>query len=463
VKLKQKIKRHVRAAKGYFHNRRLIRDKVPAPTRSEVDSTRFSDCQIILAAIDAVSWDILWPLIEQGRAPNLGRLVANGSYGPLRTLYPALSPELWNSIGTGKVPNKHGVVGFVAQDPKSGKLVPYTSNMRRCKAIWEILGDYGKKVSVIGWWNTWPAEPVNGTMVSGILGYKEKDLGGPKRQDNHVELTRKGRLRAESFSDQTFPEGLFEKVKYLIRTPDKVDDAHPFMRELWSHDSDLSKTEREVLRLITHVYNSDRTYVDIAKHLLDTLSPDLLTFYVAGVDVVGHKYWAYMEPQSFSAQIPRHKIDLYKDVLKDYYTFVDEVVGHFVSGMKEDTIMAVISDHGMSADNRKFSKTGVNSGRHLDEDGVFILSGPHIRRNHRVEGSSILDVTPTLLASLGFPVGADMDGCALSEVFEEGFLEKYPLYYIEGYDKGKRFDSSPIESPVDEEIKERLRSLGYIE
>jgi predicted AlkP superfamily phosphohydrolase/phosphomutase len=278
-----------------------------------------------------------------------------------------------------------------------------------------------------------------------------------------VELTRKGRLRAQSFSEQTYPESLFEEVKGLIRAPENIDDAHPFIKNLWSHDSDMNKTEREVLRLVTHVYNSDRTYIDIAKHIHDKLSPDLLTFYLAGVDVLGHKYWAYMAPESFSAEIPRQKVDRYKEVIRDYYTFVDEVVGQFMAEMKEDTIMAVISDHGMSPDDRKFSKTGVNSGRHLDEDGIFILSGPHIRRNHWVEGSSILDVTPTLLALLGFPVGADMDGCVITEVFDDVFLDEHPIYYVEGYDHGRRFDTTPIESPVDEEIKERLRSLGYID
>ncbi len=461
--LKSKVKRYVRATRGYLHNRQLIRKKGSAPPVSQVDTKRLSKCKVIFAAIDALSWDILWPLIKKGKMPNLARLIDNGTYGPLKTLFPALSPELWNSIGTGKLPAKHGIVGFMTEDRQSGRSVPYTSNMRKCKTIWEILGDYGKTASVVGWWNTWPAEPVNGAMVSGILGYKEKDLTKKKGQDHHAEMTRKGRLRAGSFNKQTYPEGLFQEVEGVIRPPDEIGDAEPFIKDLWECSAGFSKSEKDVLRLITNVYNGDRTYVEIAKYLNEKLCPDFLTFYMAGVDVIGHKYWAYMEPHRFSVEVQEDKIAIYKDVILNYYMYVDQVIGEFSALMDDNTVMAVISDHGMSPDDRRFKKTGVNSGRHINEDGVFVFSGKHIRKCHQIEGNSILDITPTLLALFGLPSGDDMDGSVMSEIFEDGFFDTYPIYFFDGYDTGREFDLSPIESPVDEEIADRLRSLGYIE
>ena len=39
------------------------------------------------------------------------------------------------------------------------------------EGLWNILSDAGKKVSVVGWWATWPAETVNGSIVSDHLNY----------------------------------------------------------------------------------------------------------------------------------------------------------------------------------------------------------------------------------------------------------------------------------------------------
>jgi len=461
--LRPQIKKMVRRVRGYWHNRRLIRAKRVAP-KDWVTERHANDNKIILMAIDALAWKILDPLLDQGRLPHLRWVIERGSYGPLKTLCPALSPELWNTIGTGKLPRKHGITGFMARDPETGRLVPYTSNMRRCKAIWEILGDHNKRVGVVGWWNTWPAEPVNGSMVSGILGYKVKDLEKTRNIDRFVEFTRKSRLKASSFDQQTYPGSLFDEIRGLIRPPTQFEDAHGFIRRIWEMGDGLGQTEKDSLRLMTSVYNIDRTYRDVAKHIYMESRLDFLTFYLAGVDVAGHKYWAYMEPERFRDLVSPGKIARYGGLIHDYYAYVDEVVGEFLAMADTDTTLAVVSDHGMSADARLFRKTGINSARHFDEDGVFVLMGPHIRANNRIGGTaSVLDITPTLLRLMGLPIGADMDGCPIEDVFTPAFRSENPVRLIRTYDADRRFTDNPIESPVDEEIKERLKSLGYID
>ena len=119
-KIKGNIKRRVRRTKGYLHNRGLARSKENLPLVEEVDRSRFSNVKIVLIAVDALSWKILNPLLSQGRLPNLASLIREGSRGPLKTIAPALSPELWNSIGTGKIPAKHGITGFMAVADTSG-------------------------------------------------------------------------------------------------------------------------------------------------------------------------------------------------------------------------------------------------------------------------------------------------------------------------------------------------------
>ena len=421
------------------------------------------DAKVVLIGVDALTWDILSPLVDEGRVPNVAKLIAEGCSGPVRTLYPARSPEIWNSISTGKLPRKHGIRGFMTKDRATGRLRPLTSNMRKCSAIWEIVGHYGKEVGVVGWWNTWPAEQVNGSMVCGIIGYKNRDLGISSGPDNIVEPTRKARLKDSSFERQTHPEELYDEIKDLIRPEDQIEDAHPFVKRLWAREEELSEIEKASLSLLTNVYNSDRTYVEAAKYLYTKESPDLLAFYLSGVDVVGHKYWAYMQPDCFSGKVPEQRIGLYGDLIRDYYLFIDEVVGWFMSERTPETVITVISDHGMSADPRKFARNQINSGRHVDEDGVFIASGKYIREHFRAEDVSVLDITPTLLASYGLPAGADMDGRVAYEIFEDEFLKARPPYCVKTHDGGRQHSPVPVESPVDREIEERLRSLGYIE
>lgn len=469
--LKPKVKKTLRFIKGYLHNRKLVKKKKGEAVES-VNISNLSKSKIILMGIDALTWVIMNPLVKEGKLPHISSLLQRGSHGPLKTLCPALSPELWSSISTGKLPYKHGIEGFVTEEPGTKKLVPYTSNMRKSKALWEILSDYNKTVGVVGWWNSWPAEPVNGYMVSGILGYKAKDLDMAKRKkdslsdlsDEFVELTRKSRLRTTSFEKQTYPESLFENIKPFIRPTDKLDDIHEFLKNIWNEQAHLSTIEEDSLRLVTSVYNIDRSYKDIALHIKQQSNPDFLTFYMAGIDVAGHKYWAYMEPEGFSVDIEKDKIRRYGKLIPDYYRYIDEVVGEFLEMADEDTIIALISDHGMSRNERVFKKTGINSARHFDEDGVFIFAGPGVRKNNPVHSlSSVLDITPTLLALSGFPVAMDMDGDVIKDIFTPEFKLQYPLKYINSYDGGRRYSSNPIESPIDDEIKKRLQSLGYIE
>jgi predicted AlkP superfamily phosphohydrolase/phosphomutase len=462
--LKPRIKRMLRQIKGFWHNRQLVKNKELLPMGDYVEAGYANDSKIILMGIDALTWRVLDPLLDNGKLPHLRSIIARGSYGPLKTLCPALSPELWNTISTGKLPKKHGIMGFMATDPKTKKLVPYTSNMRRCKAIWEILGGHNKKVGVVGWWNSWPAERVNGSLVCGILGYKIKDIAKVKNRDGFVELSRKSRLRSSSFRQQTYPESLFDEIKHIIRPPGRFQDSHDFIRRIWKIESSLGRVERESLRLITNIYNTDRTYKDIARYIWTKSRPDFLTVYIAGLDVAGHKYWAYMEPELFSTPPSGSKTKLYGSLIHDYYGYVDEIVGEFLELVDSETTIAVVSDHGMSPDDRLFRRTGVNSARHFDEDGVFMFAGPHIRPHHLVKGRfSVLDIAPTLLSLVGLPVAADMDGSPIEEAFTQEFRSQNPLRFIRTYDIGRDYDDRPIESPVDDTIKKHLQSLGYID
>jgi hypothetical protein len=135
--------------------------------------------KVLLIGWDAADWKVINPLLDQGLMPTLDDFINHGVMGNLATLRPILSPMLWNSIATGKRPDKHGILGFMEPDPQSGGVRPVTSTSRKVKAIWNILTQRGYKSHVLGWFAGHPAEPINGISVSDLFPYavapREKD------------------------------------------------------------------------------------------------------------------------------------------------------------------------------------------------------------------------------------------------------------------------------------------------
>jgi hypothetical protein len=83
---------------------------------------------------------------------------------------------------------------------------------------------------------------------------------------------------------------------------------------------------------------------------------------------------------------------------------------------------------------------------------------------------SVLDVTPTLLALLGLPVGRDMDGRVMRGIVEPTYLAEHPLEYVRSHDPWLDFgtawlgrDSSSHEGAEALERLEQRRALGYIQ
>jgi predicted AlkP superfamily phosphohydrolase/phosphomutase len=102
--------------------------------------------------------------------PNLQRLINAGVMGNLSTLRPTYSPLIWNSIATGMVPDKHGILGFTEVDEATHEVRAATSLSRKVKAVWNILSQKGLKTRVINWFAGHPAEPIHGVCISELFG-----------------------------------------------------------------------------------------------------------------------------------------------------------------------------------------------------------------------------------------------------------------------------------------------------
>lgn len=104
----------------------------------------------------------------------------------------------------------------------------------------------------------------------------------------------------------------------------------------------------------------------------------------------------------------------------------------------------------------------ISGDHHLQ--GIFIACGKSIRGGVQLQGTKIVDVAPTVLYAMGCPVPSDMDGQVLLPIFRESFLRDHAVRVAGSSDAGEAPARQAVYSASEsEEIKNRLRDLGYFE
>ena len=114
---------------------------------------------------------------------------------------------------------------------------------------------------------------------------------------------------------------------------------------------------------------------------------------------------------------------------------------------------------------KRIRNRNVKTGTHMGSSarrGIFIASGKGITKNFSLE-ANIVDVAPTILHMLGAPVLSSMDGRVLQEIFApDSNFKKTRIKYLKASMKKEEKEYKWSEEE-EEEIKKRLRRLGYID
>ena len=103
------------------------------------------------------------------------------------------------------------------------------------------------------------------------------------------------------------------------------------------------------------------------------------------------------------------------------------------------------------------------TGTHRPE-GVFVASGPGMRRGLDAGELSILDVAPVALYALGCAVPENFDGEVPSQIYESDWLAAHPVKRGDATRAASVDAEVPeLDSEAEEEIARRLRALGYLD
>ncbi|MFC7356776.1 alkaline phosphatase family protein [Jejudonia soesokkakensis] len=402
----------------------------------------------ILIGWDAADWKVIGPLIAKGHMPSLKKLINEGVYGNMSTMNPPYSPMLWSSVATGKTPDKHGILGFVEVTPNQKALRPVTANSRKSRAIWNILHNQGCKSNLVGWWPTFPAEPINGVVVTDKF---QKVKTDPKKESPIV----KGTIH---------PEDFVQKLGNFRMFPWEVTKEHilPFIPNAAKIDQ-TAKTNH--LISFAKILSQNVSIQNATTYLIRETEWDFMGVYFDLIDHLCHAFMKYHPPKM--KNISEDQYDMYKDVVNGAYRFQDMMLGRVMEMIDDDTTIIVMSDHGFeSGDKRIFKMPKVAAAPALDhrQFGIFVARGPNIKKNEKIFGMNLIDVAPTILHHYGLPIGKDMDGKVILDIFKETHTPKM----IESWDSidgdfAELSDEKEVDPLSDEETMEQLIELGYIE
>lgn len=297
-----------------------------------LDRYKPNNQKVLFLGIDALSWNVLEPLIQKGKMPNLKKLMDGGVSGVLYSELPIISPALWASMATGVTREFHGIHDFVQVDSGTGGHFVNSTN-RKVKSIWNILTDFGLTVGMVGYFTTFPVEPVNGYMISDLYKAIPYVVGGERHRQHELiypeDLSTELASLPESavFTPQALAPKLYDYLESIASSKQLVEFSRPLKREAQLM---LSNLQLEIIRL------------SLSRYLLGKFGqPDLFMFYMPGLDGISHFFWDFYQLEEKSVLTRK-----YEDLIPLYYEFADVVIGLLCDAVSSDTNIIIVSDHG---------------------------------------------------------------------------------------------------------------------
>lgn len=408
--------------------------------------------QVVFIGIDAADWDEIDPLIAEGRLPNIAKLKSRGAYGNQISVSGA-SPAIWTSIATGLGVEEHSIYAFTVDnpdydpnDPDSPQFLPVNSGMRKKKALWNLLTEAGRTVGVVGWFVTWPAEVVNGYIISS---YASVDVNKGGSQ-----LTGKGSFYAdESVDGLVYPPALMHGTHKAVlsrlandgvregnRTSDRIFENYPYRVE-----------KGRLVDETRWVFVADEIFFQVGKEMLKKYPTDFFAVYFAGIDVIGHRFGVYEEHAGVDPP-PDYVKPEDKDVLNMYYDRIDEMVGELIALAPEESIIVLASDHG----------TAYKDPSHDYLGGIYLYAGPGIKPGHYTAQSDSLDFLPTILALMNEAVPAELPKRPMDFLFDSDWLTNNRIKVSQIALERETYDV-PSQSQLEENVLGRLGDIGYLD
>ena len=276
--------------------------------------------RIVLVGIDGLEARMAEQMTSAGEMPHLRALMDTGARGRLAVEPEQVPAIVWTTIATGRGPEAHGIRSAGARRlagmrgplaVEEGRLVralgaatdllrltrsqPPTSVLRSVKAFWNVASEKGLRVGVVNWWATWPADAVNGSLVTDRAFFK-LEKGGVAEREVH-------------------PPELYDRLKPLLALPLRDDRPGRIDAFHWA----------------------------AARLLHGSGAFDLEAVYLPGLDI------ATMQQLGETGASDLATLDARLAVVKDHYRFLDSLLGEAVQARQPDEVLILVGDPGRLA------------------------------------------------------------------------------------------------------------------
>jgi hypothetical protein len=421
----------------------------PAPRPLAVEPGKRPRVWVI--GLDGATLDAMLPLAGQGRLPFLANLLQKGAHGRLQSLTPHRPEALWTTLGTGKYPFDHGVVGggiysadFLAPGAEL-HLLPVgiafrrwgtlnrprspSAGARTASMLWEVLPRLGLRSGVVGW----PA--------SAAMSVSAASAASP---NNAFALT-DGFFHGVTGPRTAEPPEIALQAQILRVNPREIP------RQLLSRFGPAAGGD------LRPALAGDLWRESIGRTLVRS-TPDLDAFFLVlpGLAGISRGYFGGYTAAEFDGA-RSHVFTDAAQLVAAYYLHLDEFLEQLWQSDPGDgpRLVAIVSAYGFEGPGGAWSRlygevsrTAVLGGRSdRSPDGVLILYGEGVAPGALVTGAQLVDLMPTLLYGLGFPVARDLDGQVLTAAFDKGFLARHPLTFLPSYEGLTGSPISPV-SPI---------------
>jgi predicted AlkP superfamily phosphohydrolase/phosphomutase len=256
---------------------------------------------MVVIGLDGATLDIVIPLAMAGYLPSLRDIMSQGVHGPLRSWPNTNSEAGWSSLITGCNPGQHGIYRLV-MGPEGGHQPRLARAAdRRKDPFWRLLSAAGLSVGVINVPLTYPVDPVNGFMLSGMHTPHRHSPGFSHPPDLADELQRHG-------------------IDYVIDVPDLPTLCY----------QDPQRALREAQCMV-------QARCDAIRYLMRTRPWDVLIAVFTVTDILQHFFW------------PKEGAPVEGDdwaPLRTIFQQIDAFLGDAERLIDENTTVLVVSDHG---------------------------------------------------------------------------------------------------------------------
>jgi hypothetical protein len=386
--------------------------------------------QLLVVGLETATLDAILPLAEQGRLPFFSRMLAKGSHARLTALEPVRRLPSWTTLASGKLPFQHGVVSesaFAARflgNRHVLSLVPagigfeywgtwnerrrVDSGMRQVRAVWEIVGRLGLSTGLVGW--PLSAPPPGQTRSRGVeIGLSERFFEGDESAAWPAEIAQRARLFRTRWSELAA-----EQVSRFGPAPPSV-VVNAFLGDLWREDLSFFLLEQD---------------------------PPIDAFFVVlpGLREISAQYFGGYSAVQFEGERDAQTAKA-AQLVAAYYEHLDDFLAKLWGHGRDSRLLAVVSAHGIE-EAYGWRKVGFALRRQpplpgyveRGPDGVLLLLGEGVRPGSRMGSAELVDLVPTLLYGLGFPIARDLDGAVLTNAFETAFRDRQPLTFLPSYE-----------------------------